>query len=478
MFQKIFRTSQQHQHQQPNNNNTHSKLNNTIDNNEIINNKHISNSITNTTTTTTTITGEPFLISLQQLLISDIGITTEDAQSYIRMLRNANIDSLHALQTITEEQLHEQGIIIPRIIFKGILKVASTIQPLSSPTSTPIHNHHATKSSHNSFGRTSKPEHIIRGHTRPVFDIAFLPDGSEFFSASDHLLVWDATTFKSTKECPSIHSSMVTNVATSPSGNFLATVGVDGRIGVLSYVDSIMKTYHVYNGSSPPTAICFAPGISMGNNTNTNTSNGEEELVWGCQDGSMCFVQVSLTNKASKDDDIKHPEFKPHKKTIAAILFSTSRPYHMYTASHDTTICLTDISVMKVILTMDAHCDWVYGIVFTKDEGEEDSAVVSTGRDGDIIVWSPVDAELLCRVDEAHDKMSITTLASYNNLVASGGYDLRVKIFAWNFDNRKLTLLTTLETHTKPIRALRFNPVRPFLLSSSDDKTICVWKEN
>ena len=73
----------------------------------------------------------------------------------------------------------------------------------------------------------------LRGHSEPVFGVAFSLDGKRLATASlDHTAkVWDA---QSGKELLTLrgHSDSVNSVAFSPDGKRLATAGVDGSVQV------------------------------------------------------------------------------------------------------------------------------------------------------------------------------------------------------------------------------------------------------
>jgi WD40 repeat protein len=89
---------------------------------------------------------------------------------------------------------------------------------------------------------TGKQLYSLVGHTRPIFGVAFTPDGSRLATASGDgtVKIWDS---ESGKELLTLlgHTGRVFGVAISSDGTQLATAGQDGtsRVYLLKIEDLV-----------------------------------------------------------------------------------------------------------------------------------------------------------------------------------------------------------------------------------------------
>lgn len=104
----------------------------------------------------------------------------------------------------------------------------------------------------------------LHGHSGPVWDLAYLPDGSRLLSAGGDFLIrmWDATESQEYSKLPFRISNQVTALAYGPHGRLLAWGDLAGRVGVWDTVERrivFRSDDPGRSGRNPIAALTFRP---------------------------------------------------------------------------------------------------------------------------------------------------------------------------------------------------------------------------
>jgi WD40 repeat protein len=156
-------------------------------------------------------------------------------------------------------------------------------------------------------------------------------------------------------------------------------------------------------------------------------------------------------------DCIYAVEFSPDGKTLA-------------TASYDKLIKLWNPQTGEEIRTLKDHIDAVYDLAFTPDG----KRLVSVSADRGAKVWNPATGERLYTMSEATDGLNTVALDSTGTLVATGGYDKTIRVYA--LGEKNAVLKTSLIAHEDAILRLDFSPDGKTLMSTAADKTLRAFK--
>jgi hypothetical protein len=198
-------------------------------------------------------------------------------------------------------------------------------------------------------------------------------------------------------------------------------------------------------------AVAFSPDGKLLAAAGGRTARGGEVIIWDVEKRAL------LRTIAGHADCIYAVEFAPDGKTVA-------------TASYDKLIKLWDVDSGKEIRTLKDHIDAVYALAFTPDG----KRLVSASADRGVKVWDVASGERLYTMSEPTDGLNTLAIDPAGKRVAAGGLDRTIRV--WSLGEKSGTLLNSLIAHEDAILQLAWSPDGKYLVSSSADKEVKVFK--
>jgi hypothetical protein len=198
-------------------------------------------------------------------------------------------------------------------------------------------------------------------------------------------------------------------------------------------------------------AVAFSPDGKLLAAAGGLPARGGEVKIWDVE------KRAALRTIAGHTDCIYAVEFAPDGKSIA-------------TASYDKLIKLWDVDSGKEIRTLKDHIDAVYALAFTPDG----KRLVSASADRGVKVWDVASGERLYTLSEATDGLNTLAIDPAGKRVAAGGLDRTIRV--WSLGEKGGTLLNSLIAHEDAILQLAWSPDGNYLISSSADKEVKVFK--
>jgi WD40 repeat protein len=129
-------------------------------------------------------------------------------------------------------------------------------------------------------------------------------------------------------------------------------------------------------------------------------------------------------------------------------------------------LCIWDVSADSVLRRTRAHSERCYAPNWCPD-----GRIVTSDVEGNIAVWSADDLRSLRRM-KGHGKTFETTVSPDARLLACGSDDATVCVF----DLESGREVAVLERHTNNVGAVRFTRDGEFLVSSSHDASLILWR--
>lgn len=160
---------------------------------------------------------------------------------------------------------------------------------------------------------------------------------------------------------------------------------------------------------------------------------------------------------------------KGHSDCVYAAAFSPDGK-SIATASYDKLIKLWDIASEKEIRTFKDHIDAIYALAFTLDGAR----LISGAADRTVKIWNAATGQRLYTLPEPQDGVNAIAVDPTGKLVAAGGLDKTIRI--WSLGEKNGKLATSLIAHEDAILRLAWSPDGQYLLSSSADRTVKLFR--
>jgi biopolymer transport protein ExbD/Tol biopolymer transport system component len=278
------------------------------------------------------------------------------------------------------------------------------------------------------------PAANLQQHTRWVADLAFSPDGKLLATVGGESLlyrpgdvaVWDAAT-GARKGTFAGHDSSVWSVAFSNDGKTLATGSYDGTV----------KLWDVAGGKENAAfaahphwirALAFVPGSGL--------------LATASEDGLVKLWDVASAKPAEK------LQFKGHTAAVNAILFTTDGKT-LITASDDKTIQLWDVAKGTPKGKLEGHAEPALSLAWIA----ADKQFASGGEDRSIKIWT-LDAPKPVEMPTQRNWTTGLAATPDGKLLIASGYDRTLRLI----DPAKKTETKLLEGFTTTVWTVALSP--------------------
>jgi eukaryotic-like serine/threonine-protein kinase len=336
--------------------------------------------------------------------------------------------------------------------------------------------------------RSGEPKAVLQGHTAPVQDVCFSPDGRLLLSASKDTTarVWDAVTWGPVRALAG-HKTGVARARFSRDGRRILTAG-DGLVwkfeGHLTSAQSAAEPFVglVWDASTGERLAALSwPGDDRGP-TRTAELSADGRLVltgagggcsnlacyptlWDAVSGQRLFTLVPAGESAGSSGS--WAALSPDGRwAVTTHGVQTHRP--------DRVVHLWDTATGREVAALKGHRTQVRAAAFSPDG----RLVVTASDDGTARVWAP---GLGAEAERAAGRWAGVTLARLSSdgrrLVTAGTGTGRHQTFtAHVWDVATGRELSRCEGgHTQYLTALAFSPDGDRVATASDDGTACVW---
>jgi WD40 repeat protein len=337
----------------------------------------------------------------------------------------------------------------------------------------------------------------LAAHSDVVHQAAWLPDGKRIFSASRDrsLILWDAVTTE-----PIVVMSGHINVATAAAVSYdgrRALTGESGGVGIIwdLAVDDLIQ--HYGTEETRVNAVAYHPTEAIG--------------AAGLEDGRMQFWNLAT-------GELLHESTEGHTNVVYDVMFTTDERYAV-SGGGDCRVIIWELASYEPFAFLGEPCGATegaighIGAVYDIDVNADSTTIVSTGVDGDILLWDIATGRETQRINDiagtrmftvmfAPDNETLYTTANARLLqvdIASStiineffgdtvnSVDLGISpdgtilitsllertIVTWNIATGEQKMVYT--GHQAAIWSASFDPTGTRLVSASDDGTVIVW---
>jgi WD40 repeat protein/serine/threonine protein kinase len=290
----------------------------------------------------------------------------------------------------------------------------------------------------------------LRGHGRPVFSLAFNPDGERIVSGSwdNTLKVWDVNNGQELMTLRG-HEDRVLAVAFSPDGRQIASGSWDNTLRVWDANNgSELMTLHGHEGLV--SSVAFSPD-------GRRIVSGSEDTtikVWDTDNGN------ELMTLRGHEQGVNAVAFSPDGKLIVSGGGNWFNPV-------DNTLRVWDANNGNELMTIEGHEEEVHSVAFSPDC----SRIVSSSSDNTVKIWDAHNGNELMTLRRHKDRVFGVIFGPYGKRIVSGSMDNTVKV--WDVDSG--SELMTLRGHEGYVRSVAFNPDESIIVSGSGDNTLKVW---
>lgn len=324
-----------------------------------------------------------------------------------------------------------------------------------------------------------------------IQDTSFSPDGNLIVTAKNTTIaLWDLQ--GNLLSSAIAHDQELYSVKFHPNGTQLLTSGRDEMVKLWQITDQNrqIQLMRIFKGTSTDVlSLNFSADgerIALGSQDSTIqilNSAGIIEMKLGGHTDGIFDVNFSPNGQyllsASKDRTVRLWDLKAtllntlygHTSSIWSVNFSPDGKM-LASGSVDKTVRLWNADG-TFRQELKGHLDTVYGVSFSADG----TKLVTASDDQTVKIWNSATGQLLHSLNIHGAKLIYATFSPDQKLLATLGWDNKIKIWQWNnTDNPQL--LHVLEGHTGTVWSIAFSPDSQSIASTSNDQTVKVWNVN
>jgi WD40 repeat protein len=283
----------------------------------------------------------------------------------------------------------------------------------------------------------------LRGHKHRVIGVAYRPDGTQLASASydKTVRIWDVATGKVLHELPD-HGGVVRCVAYSPNSGRLASAGGDGYVRLWD-ADTGREIRKSPRFPSTVFGLAFSPRGGL--------------LAVAVEDG---VIRIWDTD----GDQIIHV-LKDHKGWVTSVTFGRDVT-QLFSTCADDVVRVWNLGPQVRVLHLRGHTDSVNAVAYDPHS----QRMASAGRDQSLRLWQGTSGQ--ADIYRGHSRQ-IYGLAFRpdGQRLATASHDGTIKI--WDVTSRQEAV--RLAGHTDIVGGMAFHPEGRQLASASLDGTVRLW---
>lgn len=284
----------------------------------------------------------------------------------------------------------------------------------------------------------------FRGHLKPVFSVAFSPDGNTLASGSydKSVRIWDINAGRLLQTFTG-HTDAVYSVAYNSSGNMLASCGKDKTIRI--WDPSTGRLKKTLKSNEEVTTISFDPI------RNQIASAGEKGIIniWDIDSGKKKFT------------------LRGHFDLISSIDYSFDGAY-LASGSYDKQILLWAPLAGKQLTSLPQSTASVNAISFQPNG----TALIAGSSDKTVKLWEIPIGELIRTFEPGSGEIISVSFNNNGSYLACAMSDGTIGI--WNVETGKI--VTIFPSNHGTVNFVEFSPDGTLLTSAGSDNNIRLWK--
>jgi WD40 repeat protein len=293
--------------------------------------------------------------------------------------------------------------------------------------------------------------HQWQAHGQAATDIAFSPDGHQLATVGldSTARIWDVATAQESLALKQ-QTGILTSVAWHPGGLLLALGSGDTGIYLWRWSDLGVEGLRRLRGHT-------------GNVSDVSFLTDGKGLVSSAHDGTIKLWDIGSGQIEAS--------LHGHTAAVLAVAVSTDSRTLGSAGGWDRTVRIWDLKQRQQLWTLTGHTAQVTSVAF----GGRDRTLVSGSWDETVRIWDPKLGKpqgVLSEQGKALRLITSVSLSADSTYVAAGDWDGNVHL--WHKPRKQHQ--GTLSAHTARIRAVSFSPGRLWLASADDQGTVCLWR--
>jgi len=310
---------------------------------------------------------------------------------------------------------------------------------------------------------------FLRGHTAPVFNVVFSPDGKTLVSAGDEndIFLWDVAAQKQAGSPLTGHQNFIFSLAFTPDGKLLASGDKGGRI-ILWDMTATPPARLTEFGVGERTV--WALDFSSDNRTLASTS-GNTIVLWDVSNPQSAIQIGQPLIKHRDNTEVLTVDFSPDGKSLASGGGFPDNSIYLWDVATQTVI--GEFAGPEVEGKQLKHKFGVLSLAF----GPKGTLLASGGEDADVFLWDTATRQSLVQLDFHLAAVNKVAFSPSGNTLASGSADSTIMLWDVSDQERLGVPVRLLTGHNGTVYDLAFNPDQDsrVFASVSADKTVILW---